>query len=46
MGRGASSWENDDKLVEEYMYMSSKVYENIDNKQKLDLLKDIMIPKQ
>ena len=39
-------WENDDKLVEEYMYMSSKVYENIDNKQKLDLLKDIMIPKQ
>jgi len=28
------------------MYMSSKVYENIDNKQKLDLLKDIMIPKQ
>ena len=39
-------WENDDKLVEEHMYMSSKVYENIDNKQKLDLLKDIMIPKQ
>ena len=39
-------WEEDDKLVEEYMNMSNKVYDNIDNKHKLEILKDISIPKQ
>jgi hypothetical protein len=39
-------WENDEKLVEEYMYISNKVYEDIDEKYKTELLKDINIPKQ
>ena len=39
-------WEEDEKLVEEYMNMSNKVYDNIDNKHKLEILKDISIPKQ
>ena len=39
-------WEDNEKLVEEYMNMSNKVYDNIDNKNKLEIFKDILIPKQ
>jgi len=39
-------WENDDKLVKEYMDMSSKIYQNIDNiKYKIELMKEVSIPK-
>jgi hypothetical protein len=34
------------KLVEEYMDMSSKIYQNIDNiKYKIELMKEASIPK-
>jgi len=38
-------WEHDDKLIEEYMILSHKVYEEIDEKYKIEILKEVSIPK-
>ena len=38
-------WEHDDKLIEEYMILSHKVYEEIDEKHKIEILKEVSIPK-
>jgi len=39
-------WLNDESLVEEYMNMSSKIYQNVDDiKYKVELLKEVAIPK-
>lgn len=40
------NWQDDENLVDEYMIMSSKIYENIDNlKYKVELTKEATIPK-
>jgi hypothetical protein len=37
---------NDDKLMEEYVELQSKLYDNVDNKKnKISLIKEINIPK-
>ena len=38
-------WEDNDNLIEEYMILSHKVYEEIDVKHKIEILKEVYIPK-